>query len=379
MFTTGSKLFFGATGLSIAGAVVFAASNGGPNGIMGTVGLVSLAVVFGFLGGVNYFNRDGTAPAMEQGVASTCAAAQPPVGRSMWPLVAAVGVAGLAIGAVATPVVFKVAVVLVLAAVVEWMVQGWSERASADAGYNAGLRKRLLHPLEFPILGAIGVAAVIYAFSRVMLTASKDAGRFIFIVVGALIVVAGFLFAGRQGKLSKGTVAGVCSIAAVALLGAGVASAVQGQRTIEEHPTTASEAEVCLEPGTSGEIDEHASQAVSLKSNVIANVYLQADGDLVAFINGIPNEEYHEISVPRSAFVGIIFHNESGQPQRLTGRLGTFGTETAEEVVTCTTAVKSGKQAFLEIKIPKSSAASTTPMVLQIPGNEAQVVKIVVP
>ncbi len=376
MFTTGSKLFFGATGLSIAGAVVFAAGNGGPNGIMGTVGLVSLAVVFGFLGGVNYFNRDGSAPPMQQGIEHTCSAAQPPVGRSMWPLVAAVGAAGLAIGVVATPVVFKVSVVVVLAAVVEWMVQGWSERASADAAYNAGLRKRLLHPLEFPILGAIGVAAVVYAFSRIMLTASKDAGRFIFIVLGALIVVGGFLFASRQRNISKGTIAGVCGIAAVALLGAGVASALQGQRPIEEHPTTASEAEVCLEEGTSGEIDEHASQAVSLKSNVIANVYLQEDGDLVAFINGIRNTEYHEISVPRSAFVGIIFHNESGQPQRLTGRLGTFG---AEEVVTCTTAVKSGKQAFLEIKIPKSSAASATPMVLEIPGGEAQVIKIVVP
>jgi len=31
-------------------------------------------------------------------------------------------------------------------------VQSWSERASADSAYNAGLRKRLLHPLEFPIL-----------------------------------------------------------------------------------------------------------------------------------------------------------------------------------------------------------------------------------
>ena len=50
MFTTGSKLFFGATALSVLGAVVFAASNGGPTGIMGTVGLLSLAVVFGFLG-----------------------------------------------------------------------------------------------------------------------------------------------------------------------------------------------------------------------------------------------------------------------------------------------------------------------------------------
>ena len=33
----------------------------------------------------------------------------------------------------------------------------WSERASADAAYNAGLRKRMLHPLEFPVLAAVGL------------------------------------------------------------------------------------------------------------------------------------------------------------------------------------------------------------------------------
>lgn len=380
MFTTGSKLFFGATALSVVGAVVFAASNGGPTGIMGTVGLLSLAAVFGLLGGINYANRDGNVPSMEQGAEYTSAAAQPPVGASMWPLVAAVGVAGLAIGAVATPVVFKVAVVALLAAAVEWMVQGWSERASGDAAYNASIRKRLLHPLEFPILGAVALAAIVYAFSRIMLTTSKDVGKAVFIILAALILFGGFLFASRSRNISKSTVAGVCSIAAVALLGAGVASAVQGQREIEEHATTESDAAVCLEPGLDSHIDSEASQDVSLKSNVVANVYLQEDGDLVAFINGYPNEEYHEITVPRSAFVGVIFHNETSDPQRLTGLLGTYGDpETAQEVVKCTTAVNQGKSAYLEIKIPKSSAASSTPVVLMVPGNEAQVIEIVVP
>ena len=70
-------------------------SIGGPTGIMGTVGLLTLASVFAFLAGLNYFNRDGNVPAMEQGVQHTSAAAQRPVGSSMWPLIGAVGVAGL--------------------------------------------------------------------------------------------------------------------------------------------------------------------------------------------------------------------------------------------------------------------------------------------
>lgn len=376
MFTTGSKLLFGATALSTVGAVVFAFSNGGPAGITGTVGLVTLASIFAFLAGINYFNRDGNVPAMEEGVQHTAAAAQAPAGASMWPLVGAVGVAGLAIGAVSKPVVSIVALVVVLAAVVEWMVQGWSERASADPAYNAAVRKRIMHPLEFPILGAIVLAFVVYSFSRILLGATKETGLIVFMLVGALIAIGGFLFASKK-NLSRSTIVGVCSIAAVALLGAGVASALKGQREIEVHDTTSSLTKVCLEPGFDDHVDEEASQDVSLKSNVVANVYLQADGDLVAFVSGFPNQEYHEIPVPRSATVGIIFHNDTGQPQRLTARLGTYGE--ADEVIKCTTAVNSGKQSYLDIKVNKSNAASSTPVVLQVPGRDDQVIKILVP
>ncbi len=80
MFTTGSKFFFGATLLSIIATVVYAVSTGGPTGLMGTIGLVSVTLVFGFLAGINFFNRDGNVPALEQGAELTSAAAQAPVG-----------------------------------------------------------------------------------------------------------------------------------------------------------------------------------------------------------------------------------------------------------------------------------------------------------
>ena len=94
----------------------------------------------------------------------------------------------------------------------------------------------------------------------------------------------------------------------------------------------------------------------------------------MAFVSGFPNQEYHEIPVPRSATVGIIFHNDTGQPQRLTARLGTYGE--ADEVIKCTTAVNSGKQSYLDIKVNKSNAASSTPVVLQVPGRDDQVIPL---
>ena len=44
MFTTGSKLLIGATTLSVAGAVVYANCTDGPEGFMGTIGLIFAAI-----------------------------------------------------------------------------------------------------------------------------------------------------------------------------------------------------------------------------------------------------------------------------------------------------------------------------------------------
>jgi hypothetical protein len=382
MFTTGSKLFLGATVLSVAGAVVFGASTGGPAGVLGTIGLLSLAVVFGFLAGINLYTRDGNVASLEPGVEHTCAAAQPPVGRSLWPIVGAVGLGGLAVGAVSRPVVFKVSLIVLLATVVEWMIQGWSERASADRTYNEGVRRRLLHPLEFPIVGALVGAAVVYAFSRIMLSISKDTGRWVFIIIGAVIVTIGFMFAAKRG-VSKGTAAGIVAVGALALVGVGVASAVSGQRPIEPHPelTTA----VCLGNATVAqieEIDNKASQDVAAKSNVISNVELTDDGRLVAFNLGTADTEYHEITVPRSTTVHVLFTNKTEESRRLTVHLGTFpaadgspGSEQAD----CTTALHQDGTAFLTFKLAKSQAASSTPYRLTVPGVDGQEIKLVVP
>lgn len=376
MFTTGSKFFFGATTLALVGAIVYPAVTDGPMSTMGTVGLVSALVVFGFLAGINYFNRDGNVPAAQEGVEVNSAAAQAPVGASAWPLVTAVGAAGIVVGIVSTPVVFKVAVVVLLAGIVEWMVQGWSERGSGDRVFNGNLRRRMLFPLEFPILGALVVGFVGYMFSRVMLHVDKSTGLVAFGVVGALVMVAGFLFTSKP-NVSKRTVIGVCAIAAVALGGVGVASAVQGQRHIHEHLTQADESAVCLEEGVNEEIDAEASQDVSAKSAVVANVYLQSNGIVVAYVNGFPDEPKSEVTIPRGSNVNLLFHNDFDEPYRLTARLGTFGD--AEEVVTCTTAVNPGKSSFLGLKATKGNLASSTPLVLTIPGLEGQEIRVVVP
>lgn len=58
-------------------------------------------------------------------------------------------------------------------------------------------RKRLLNPIEFPVLGAVGLGVLIFSFSRVMLAVDKQIGTALFIVIAVLLLVGGVLFAVR--------------------------------------------------------------------------------------------------------------------------------------------------------------------------------------
>jgi hypothetical protein len=387
MFTTGSKLFLGATVMSIVAAVVYGASKGGAGGWEGVVGLLSAALVFAFLFGVNYFAKDGNVSAMSDNATTESPAAQPPVERSMWPALTAVAVGALAVGAQSRPIVFKAGVVLLLAAAVEWMVQGWSERASGDRSYNASLRKRMLHPLEFPLLAAAGLAAIIYSFSRIMLWIDKSGGPVVFIIAGALVLFGGFLFASRP-TLKKGVVAGICTIGALGLVSTGAVMAVDGQRTIETHPTTRTDngAACALAeegPGTQAEVDNKGSQAVASKAAVGITVVLE-NGKLTAHELGLPGT-LPVVTVSRGNIVNVIFKNHDPEKRRLTVNMGEFeqdinGTKVKQHPKTCTTLVrgKDGSQ-FLSFVLPKPSIASTQPYTFTVPGVDGASIEIKVP
>ncbi|MEP7048449.1 MAG: hypothetical protein ABI949_17295 [Ilumatobacteraceae bacterium] len=388
MFTTGSKLFLGATVLSIVAAVVFGVSKGGAAGWLGVMGLLSAAVAFALLFAVNYYTRDGNVSAMTENAATTAAAAQPPVGSSMWPLLTAVSVGAIAVGAVSKPIVFKAGVVLLIASAVEWMVHGWSERASADPAYNAALRKRMLHPLEFPVLAASGLAAVIYSFSRIMLWIDKSGGPVVFVVAGALVLFGGFVFASKPG-LKKGVVTGICTIAALGLVSTGAVMAVDGQRPIAEHPTTKTDNGAACSlaergPGEQAEVDEKGSQAVASKAAIGITVTL-AGGKLTAHQLAQPGNQ-DPVTVSRGNVVNIIFKNRDPEPRRLTVNMGEFsedinGTTVKTRPKACTTLVhgKDGSQ-FLSFVLPKPSIASPKlPYSFSVPGVDGAEIEIQVP
>jgi hypothetical protein len=373
MFTTGSKLLIGATVAAIVAAVVYGVTQ---DGTLGTIGLISAAVALAFLAALNVWVRDSTVPPNDDVALTTCAAARRAPGGSLWPLVGAAGVATVAVGLVTAQPVVVLGLALVLASIIEWMVQAWSERASADPAFNDEIRERVASPLELPILAGIGVGVVIYAFSRIMLNLTKSGTVVAFSVVAALLLLVGFLFAYRP-RVASGTVAGVCSVAALALIAGGTVAGVDGEREMHPHETTGDLA-AAGECGTEEtEADEKASQTVSAKSSVSATIVLDADGTLT-FDQPGPDPSSSVLTLPRSNPNNVLFRNESPEERRLVVNAGPIA-DTETERVLCTALVEEGGVQLLTVVFDKPSFAVDEPFRFTVPGVDTAEITVVVP
>ena len=286
MFPTGSRLLIAATVLTASMATIYGVTNGGS---LGTTGLISAAAGLAVLTAINLYTRDADVSAMDTAALTDSAAAHRPPWPSLWPAVGALGALLVVVGLVTYPVVFVLGVVALLAATVEWMLQAWSERASGDESYNSEVRQRFAHPAEFPVLAALGFGVIIYSFSRIMLALSKEGGPAAFATIAALVLGAGFLVAFRRSLDSK-VVGGVAAVAVLALVAGGVAAALSGEREIHPHETI----EDFAAAGECGveemEPDDQASQTVSDKANLFAELILTDDEELVATELDVPGE-----------------------------------------------------------------------------------------
>ncbi len=377
MFTTGSKYFLGIgtlAAIAIAVSMLFVH----PSALAATV-LFGLLGAVGLLAGVTLYVRDGEVVGNEISPSS-----HPAPMTSMWPLLTAIGAALVLLGTITQAAIFLLGIVVLVAALVEWTVLAWSERASSDDAFNAAARKRLLNPIEFPVLGAVGLGLLIFSFSRVMLAVDKQVGVALFIVIGALVLVGGVLFAVRT-TLKRSIVSAICAVAAIGIVAAGIAGAGSGMRSELVVAKYEQEHEVPRECGaeTSAHSDKGATQTISAKSGVIATVDF-VGGKLTAHVQGIEGEQ-RAITVPRSNPSNIIFRNHDAGDVRLVAHLGTRAvTEgVVEEVVSCTQMTPRGAEQLLTISIPKPSLANG-PYTLSIAGVAGQdielpVIELIVP
>ncbi|MFZ9075511.1 MAG: hypothetical protein ACO20Z_00110 [Ilumatobacteraceae bacterium] len=377
MFKVGSKLFLGLTGfaaLTLVAYLIFVERL--------ALGGVALSVVFAVLVGLSaviIMINDGDSEVQPRDVSL--------VRASMWPLVTVVGFVLFILGLVVAQVYFIFGIVVVLAALTEWLVQAWSESASDDAAHNESARRRLLHPIEFPVIATLGLGVIIFAFSRIMLAISKSAGAVAFIVLSSLVLLVGAIVALRPA-LKSALVSGICVAGAVGIVAGGIAGQGAGLRT--ELAEAAAEGHFlhreCGEE-KSKYFDKKAMKTISLRTNPVAIVELRG-GVLSAIMTGF-NEPQKIVSVPRGNPVTFIFRNFDDAERRMVASLGTAmaaGGEASTEKEghsdsneTCTQLIPRGAEQALTVTYAKPSIAQEDPLTLTVPGVSGQAIEVVVP
>jgi hypothetical protein len=378
MLTTGSKLLLASALLAAALAAAYGVFQGGA---LGTISLIGAASGLSLLAGVNVFARDSNVSAMDHDAFATAAAAQAPARPSLWPLLMGIGGATLTLGLVTSQAVFMLGVIALAAGALEWLVQAWSERASADPAYNAAVRDTLADPVELPVAGAAGAGIVVFAFSRVMLgLPSKTATVVGFAVAGALVLLIGAVV-GMRRNASKPALTGLFSIGAVALIAGGAFAGLNGQRDIPVHETPGDLAEhdECSDEHTHA--DENASQTVASKSNLAAEITF--DGErLIADVPGFDGE-FDALTLPRANPSNIMFRNESGHEARLV--IDTFNDPEAQvpgPVRYCTALVEDGGTQFLTVELGRNTravqAGGEAGYAFEVPGADATL-EVIVP
>jgi hypothetical protein len=266
MFTTGSKWFLGQGLVSLVLAAAYGWSTGGSGlgpvtaGYKGAVGdhlgytlLVSVGVAGVFLGLMAIAIRDAAPSALAELAGTEVApTVTPPAHTAYWPVVGAFGAVLVVLGLVISNVMFVIGFFVLLAALVEWMVLAWSDRATGDPDTNRLLRNRLMGPFEVPLAGFLIAGGSVAAISRILLTSSSLGAVGVATGLGIGILAIGSLIATKP-RLSSNAIAGVLALCAVGVLVAGVASAARGERVIEphqEHGTETGGLEPNIPPGT---------------------------------------------------------------------------------------------------------------------------------
>ena len=374
MITPGSKYFLGLTGLGLVSAVLYCFLVNPSD--LGAYALFGLFISAALIAGFSMFTRDGDVDTVAEAVEANTEATAP----SFWPIVFALGGALTLLGVATNEIVFVLGLSVLVGGAVEWVIEDWAEKASADSAFNSFVRHRAIGALDYPGIAAAVLGVVAFLFSRIMLTVSKDEASIIFIVVSALIFAAGFLLSAKPALRGKST-AIIAVVGVLVLAVAGITSALNGERKelvkyAKEDVYSISNRDCGKEEGKY--YDHEANGSVSLRSGVVATIFVE-DGKIRAQEIGL-KRDVQSITVPRSNATNILFRNLDAEEYRLVASLGKVKvgtTDVMEEVGTCTQLTGKNEEQVLTVTIPKPSNPEE-PYTLTVPGATGEI-KVVVP
>ena len=284
MFSLPSKLLFALAGLAVVAAAGYGVSVGERAGI----GIFLSAAVAAAVAGLAMLAARDDAPF----VAADAPAPDPrattpgaPARGSAFPLLTAVAVGVIAVGAAIGAPLVAVGVGLTVVAGLGWFGRAWSEHPTWTPRVRERVDYRFLVPVSLPILMLLLVLVLAASFSRVLLAVDKDLATVIAMVV-AIALLAAFAVFSLRPHVSQRVLSSAAVVGAIATLGAGVAGAAQGERHFEHHGHDVPEVHV-----TAKDVAFHEAELV---------VPGDAEKVKIGFTNSDPGI-YHNVAIYESA------------------------------------------------------------------------------
>lgn len=221
----------------------------------------------------------------------------PTVGASAFPLVAAVGLVLVGVAAAAGAPAFYLATAVLLAAACGWVGQLFTEHPLATARLGDRVSRRATSPFTYPVLAVLLGAVVAISISKLYLTITEQAAIVVSAVV-ATVLFLGCLALASGRNVGRRLTAGMAGLALVSVVGAGAASAVRGERTIEHHGTS-DVTEVHLQ----AEGIEYSKEELALTEGKVRFTFENDEPEGIYHNVGIYSQE--EAGIPYAAFLAI--------------------------------------------------------------------------
>ena len=223
MFSAASKLWFTVGFLAVVAAAAVVAFTGDRSAFML---LLASGLAVAALGGLAFaYMRpdphealDLDAPLGESRPADTTDLPHP----SPWPMLLALALGVVAIGAALDKSLLLLGGVLALAAGFVWLSQAWREHPSWTPAMTDRINNRFVVPIGLPgtilVLGGIGV----YSFSRILLALAGD-GAVLVAGVTALVLLVAFAVIASKPNAGRRALGALAAGAAILLVGSGIA------------------------------------------------------------------------------------------------------------------------------------------------------------
>lgn len=233
MISLPSKLLLALAGLTVSGAAVYAATVGERGGVLllFTAALVAAVMALGLLVARDHApNVPADAPPPDPQATTPGAPARP----SAWPFAAALAAGLVAVGAAVDASLVYAGIGLVAATGLGWFGRAWSEHPTWTPRVRERIDYRLLVPVSLPLVMVAVALGIAVAMSRVLLAVDKDIATVIALVV-AVLLLGGFTLVAAKPRMSSSVLVSAAAVLGVAVVGAGIAGAAQGERDFERH------------------------------------------------------------------------------------------------------------------------------------------------